>query len=124
VSQTEPAPDGRIRLDKWLFHARFLRTRSLAAKLIAEGKCRVNGERAEKPARLVAPGDVLTLPQGARIRVVKILTIAERRGGAPEAQALYEDLAPDPAPAPERTGPRPTKKDRRAYDKARRPPLE
>ena len=84
-----------IRLDKWLFQARFLKSRGLAADLIAEGKVRVNGQPTDKPARAVGSGDVLTFALHGRVRVVRILDPGERRGPAPEAQGLYEDLAPD-----------------------------
>ena len=106
-----------LRLDKWLWQARFFKTRALAAKLVSEGKVRVNAARVSKPARTVAPGDTLTFPQGRAIRVVRITALPVRRGPAPEARRCYEDLSP---PAPERDpaapvpgGPRPTKKDRR-----------
>ncbi|WP_368188361.1 RNA-binding S4 domain-containing protein [Aestuariibius sp. HNIBRBA575] len=88
-----------IRLDKYLWQARFFKTRSLSAKLISSGKVRVNGVHASKPARSVGPGDVLTFPQAKIIRVIKILAIGERRGPAPEAQALYEDLTPKAEPS-------------------------
>lgn len=109
---------GKIRVDKWLWYARFFKTRSLATKLVSGGHLRLNGERIEKPAHSVAPGDVLTFPQGRQVRVVRIVAIGERRGPAPEAQALYEDLTPpEERDKPvERAGERPTKKDRRALD--------
>jgi ribosome-associated heat shock protein Hsp15 len=84
--------EGAIRLDKWLWQARFLKSRSLAAALVSEGRVRVNGERAVKPARSIMPGDVLTFPQAGRIRVVRVLGTGERRGPALEAQTLYDDL--------------------------------
>jgi ribosome-associated heat shock protein Hsp15 len=83
-----------IRLDKWLWQARFCRSRSLAAALVAEGRVRVNSEPVAKPARSIGPGDVLTFALGARIRVVRVVATGARRGPAAEAQALYEDLAP------------------------------
>lgn len=106
-----------MRADKWLWHARFFKTRGLAAKVISSGHLRVNGDKASKPARTVAPGDVLTFPQARRVRVVKILAMSDRRGPAPEAQALYEDMTPETAPAPENPAymgkGRPRGKDRR-----------
>lgn len=90
--------DGRIRLDKWLWQARFFKSRSLAAGVVAAGHLRVNGQPVDKPAHAVAPGEVLTFAQGERIRVVRILAIGTRRGPAPEAQALYADLAPPVVP--------------------------
>lgn len=86
----------RARLDKWLWHARFFRTRALAQAACAGGKVRVNAVRTVKAHQLVAPGDVLTFAQGERIRVVRVLGLAERRGGAPEAQTLYEEQPPTP----------------------------
>ena len=111
-----------MRLDKWLWQARFCKTRALASRLIAEGKVRVDGQRVSKPARSVGPGDTLTLPQGRAVRVVRITALPVRRGPAPEARACYDDLSPPPPPpdpaAPHprgaRVGPRPTKKDRRS----------
>lgn len=115
---TEPVIS--IRVDKWLWQARFFKTRSLAAKLVADGKLRVNATPISKPSRSVAPGDVLTFPKERDVRVIKILALGTRRGPAPEAQALYEDLSPPfprtpraPNPGHDRQG-RPTKRDRRA----------
>jgi ribosome-associated heat shock protein Hsp15 len=91
-------PAARIRLDKWLWHARFFRTRSLAAAAVAEGHLRLNGTHCMKPGHAVAPGDVLTFPQGAVIRVVRVVATGLRRGPAPEAQELYLDLAAGTGP--------------------------
>ena len=106
-----------IRLDKWLWQARFFKSRSLAAGLVSAGKVRVDGTPVSKPARAVKAGDVLTFPQAEQVRVVKILGLGTRRGPAPEAQALYEDMSPEPVPrlgAPRYDkGGRPTGKDRR-----------
>jgi ribosome-associated heat shock protein Hsp15 len=85
---------GGIRLDKWLWHARFFRSRSLAAAAIAAGTVRVNAQRVTRPGRTVAPGDVLTFVQGARVRVVRVAAPGVRRGPAAEAAALYHDLDP------------------------------
>jgi ribosome-associated heat shock protein Hsp15 len=108
-----------LRLDKWLWHARFCRTRSLAAQLAAAGKVRIAGTPVAKAHHAVKPGDVLTFPLGPQIRTVKVLALGERRGPAPEARLLYEDLAPPPprTPDPPRVGERPTKADRRAIDR-------
>jgi ribosome-associated heat shock protein Hsp15 len=92
-----------IRLDKWLWQARFCRSRTLAAALVAEGRVRVNSERVTRPARTIGPGDVLTFPQGGMIRVVRVLAAGERRGPATEAQGLYEDVSP-PVVAPSPRG--------------------
>ncbi len=120
--------DNRVRLDKWLWHARFFKTRSLATREVQAGHCRVNTERTHKASARIAAGDVLTFRQGDRIRVVRVLAQAERRGPATEAQVLYEDLTPPAVPvlaAPAYDGGgRPTKKDRRSLELSRRPPLE
>lgn len=131
---TDPAaPRPTIRLDKWLWYARFFKSRGLASKTVSAGHVRVNGTRTAKPAHSVAVGDTLTFAQARQIRVVRVVDIGTRRGPAPEAQALYDDLSPPPepaaadrAPAPPRydKGGRPTKKDRRRGDAARRTDLE
>ena len=81
------------RIDKWLFHARFYRTRALAQAAASAGKVRLNGVRVEKPAQLLRPGDVLTLGRGGEILALKVLALADRRGPATEAQRLYEIVA-------------------------------
>lgn len=112
---SDPRPT--IRLDKWLWHARFFKSRSLAAGVVTAGKVRVDSQPVSKPSRSVGPGDVLTFIQADQTRVVRILDCGERRGPAPEAQALYEDMSPEVVKRPynpggDRKG-RPTKKDRR-----------
>lgn len=84
----------KIRLDKWLWHARFIKTRSLAARFCAEGAVRVDGVPVDKPSQPVRPGQVLTFALGRHVRVIAIVAIGERRGPAPEARTLYEDLSP------------------------------
>jgi ribosome-associated heat shock protein Hsp15 len=84
------APDTGTRLDKWLFHARFYRTRVLAQAAAAKGKVRLNGTRVEKPAQIVRPGDVLTLGRGGQILAIRILALAQHRSPAGAAMALYE----------------------------------
>ena len=110
-------PRPTIRLDKWLWHARFFKSRSLAADIVSSGKVRVGGTPVSKPARAVGPGDVLTFVKAQDTRVVRILACGDRRGPASEAQALYEDMSPEPAPRqvnPRFDGKgRPTKRDRR-----------
>jgi len=112
-----------LRIDKWLWHARFFKTRTLAAKVVAAGRVRVNAERVKKPATSVKTGDGLSFMQGTTLRIVRIEALGTRRGPAPEAQALYLDLTPEPevdtSPVHERVGTRPTKKDRRAIDAIR-----
>ena len=83
-----------LRLDKWFWYGRFIKSRSLATKLCNSGKVRVNGSLIKKAHQSVAPGDVLTFPVGPNIRVIKIIKLGNRRGPAKEAQALYEDLQP------------------------------
>ena len=85
--------DTAIRIDKWLFHARFYRTRALAQAAAEAGKVRRNGTRVEKPAQAVRPGDILTLCKGKELLTLRILALAERRGSAPQARALYEIVA-------------------------------
>lgn len=84
----------RQRLDKWLWFARFAKTRTLAARLVQEGFVRVNGQRVTVPARPVGPGDVLTVAAPHRTLALRILAAGERRGPAPEARVLYQDLSP------------------------------
>lgn len=84
----------KIRIDKWLWHARFFKTRSLAAKVVSSGHVRVNSLSIAKPAVQVTAGDVLTFPQAKDVRVIRVVALGERRGPAPEAQALYDDLDP------------------------------
>ncbi|MEM9797407.1 MAG: RNA-binding S4 domain-containing protein [Pseudomonadota bacterium] len=100
----------RLRIDKWLWQARFFKTRSLAARVVGDGAVRLNGARVEKVSQCVVAGDVLTFPQGRLIRVVEVVALGTRRGPATEAQALYSDQTP---PAIPRSGPRPTGRDRR-----------
>jgi len=90
---SEPAA---LRLDKWLWHARFVRRRELAAGLVAERRVRLNGQPVVKTHQLVRPGDVLVLIDGERIRVVRVKDLGARRRGAAEAAALYELLSVDP----------------------------
>jgi len=95
----KPAKDvqPKLRLDKWLWSARFFKTRDLAAEVIESGHLRLNSQPCRKPGHGVTEGDTLTFPQGRAIRVIRVLALAERRGPATEAQALYHDLAPDPS---------------------------
>lgn len=118
--------DERQRIDKWLFFARVVKSRSLAAKLAQAGRVRVNRGKIDHASHQVRPGDVLTITLDRRILVYRILDAGVRRGPAEEARLLYEDLTP---PAPPVTGAasalaplrppgvgRPTKKERRALD--------
>ena len=121
----------KLRIDKWLWAARFYKTRSLAVEEIDKGRVRVNDLEA-KPSREVKPGDTVTLRQGTVIRTVVVQGVSSQRGPAPVAQQLYEEteeslalkaqateqrhLTSDPASSLEHG--RPTKRDRRSLDKA------
>lgn len=121
--------EGRQRVDRWLFFARAVKSRSLAAKLVQAGRVRINRDKATQAADQVRPGDVLTVTLDRRILVYRILDPGVRRGPAEEARKLYEDLSPpaarpDPgadAPLPSREpgSGRPTKKERRDTDRLR-----
>lgn len=109
------------RLDKWIWCARLVKTRTGAARLVAAGKVRINGDRALKASRLVHLGDVVTATPIGGLKVLRVINVAERRVSASLAQTLYEDLTPeDTAPVKttglSRTGKRPTKRDRRRLD--------
>lgn len=127
-----PVPDGpaSIRIDKWLFHARITKSRSLAAKMVSQGDVLVNAQRVTQPSRAVKPGDLLTVTRDQHVRVFVIRSCGTRRGPAPEAQLLYDDKSPPRPPkavsALDRLVPvrepgsgRPTKRERRALDELR-----
>ncbi len=84
------------RLDKWLWCARFMKARSDCARLVAGGSVRINRQATDKPHARLRPGDVVTLPLRQQVRVVRVLSLASRRGPAPEARALYEEIADAP----------------------------
>jgi ribosome-associated heat shock protein Hsp15 len=88
----------RQRLDRWLWHARIVKTRALAAALAASGYVRVNGKRIEAPARAVRPGDVLTIALPSAVKVLRIIDFAERRGNPATARRLYEEIEPSTSP--------------------------
>lgn len=128
------ANPGKIRIDKWLWQARFFKTRGLSAKLVASG-VRINAQRVSKPAAMVTVGDVLTFAQERDTRVIRVDALGTRRGPAPEAQTLYTDLEPPQPPPPKNPatrgvtpkfdlGGRPTKRDRRKMDQSRGDTLE
>ena len=127
-----PANTDRMRLDKWLWAARFYKTRALAAEAADRGRIDVNGQPA-KPARELHAGDTLVLRQdGGLKRILVIRALSAQRGPAPVAQALYEEtaeslaerqraaearrLAPEPAQTIEQG--RPTKRDRRELERS------
>lgn len=116
------------RLDQWLFFARIIKSRTLAATLITDGKFRLNKEKVDKPSVSVKLGDVVISSAHRDVRILRVAAIGKRRGPAGEAQALYEDLTPPPPPRDELPkipalreagSGRPTKKDRRLIDKIR-----
>jgi ribosome-associated heat shock protein Hsp15 len=86
--------EDRQRLDKWLWFARFAKSRTLAAKLVTSGFVRVNGQRAESAAKAIAVGDVITLALARSTLVVRVEGLGARRGPAPEARQLYLNLEP------------------------------
>jgi ribosome-associated heat shock protein Hsp15 len=118
----------RQRIDRWLWHARVVRTRTAAAALANGGQVRLNGERIDAGSRLVKAGDVVTVALDRTVRVMRVAGFAERRSSADRAQGLYEDIdvgAPHGAPCREVAGAptrepgagRPTKRDRRDLEK-------
>ncbi len=113
----EPGQSERLRIDKWLWFARQVKTRSLAQQLVRSGNVRLNREKVSNPAKLIAAGDVLTLRHTNRVRVLLIMGCGTRRGPFFEASQLYEILSetdvrsaanlgkPNAAPLP---GPKPS----------------
>ena len=79
----------RCRIDKWLWHARFYRSRAMAQAAATSGVIRLNGARVQKASASVQPGDVVTLPRGREVVAVRIESLALRRGPARDAQSLY-----------------------------------
>lgn len=127
---TGAAPE-TLRLDKWLWYARFCKSRTLATRLCASGRLRVNGVIVKKAHYVLRLGDVLTFPKGPHIRVIRVEALGTRRGPAPEARTLYEDLEPPQPTSPANPAApggvaerdpgsgRPTKVQRRAMDRLR-----
>jgi ribosome-associated heat shock protein Hsp15 len=121
--------DDRQRIDRWLWHARVVRTRSAAAALAESGHVRLNGERVTASSRAVKVGDVLTVALTGAVKILKIDGLSERRGGSGDARRLYEDLSPakpeKPKTEPQAPGlrepgsGRPTKRDRRVLERLR-----
>jgi ribosome-associated heat shock protein Hsp15 len=115
-----------VRIDKWLWAARAFKTRSLASEACDGGKVDVNGEAA-KPAKPVRGGERIEITIRAERRILKVLTLSERRGPAAEARLLYEDLTPPALPRVRYSKPpyrepgagRPTKRERRETDRLR-----
>lgn len=119
------ADTDRLRIDKWLWFARVVKTRSAAASLCEDGSVRINGARVEQAHKPVRIGDVLTIALQGRVKVLKVVALAARRGPYSEAQHIYEDLSPEPPrvdlPSPvagrEPGSGRPTKVERRQLDR-------
>lgn len=117
--------EGRQRIDKWLWHARVVRTRTAAAALVEQGLVRLNGQRVSATSHGVKTGEVITVALDRTVRVMKVTGFAERRGDAASARLLYDDLTPmsppgAPRPASIERDPgsgRPTKQERRAIDR-------
>ena len=86
--------ESAIRLDLWLWYARFFKSRSLAAKAVKGSRFRINRRIVSKPSQTVRPGDVLTFPRANDVCIVEVVQIGERRGPASEARSLYRDLEP------------------------------
>ena len=114
----------RQRIDKWLWHARVVRTRSAAAALSDSGLVRINGARIDNSSRPVRPGDAVTIALDRTVWILKVIGFAERRGSADMARILYEDLTPPPEPPQEPAAGgrdegagRPTKRERREIDR-------
>ncbi|MGI9365148.1 MAG: RNA-binding S4 domain-containing protein [Rhizobiaceae bacterium] len=127
---TGSSASSKLRIDKWLWYARVLKTRTLAASCVKSGKVRVNQEKISSPSRGVSPGDVLTITLDRQIKVLEIIELGSRRGPATEAQQLYNDLSPAPVRRDPLTRPakqavreegagRPTKKERRELSRFR-----
>ncbi|MET0277854.1 MAG: S4 domain-containing protein [Pseudorhodoplanes sp.] len=113
------------RIDKWLWHARVVRTRTAAAELAQRGRVRVNGARVAAASRLVREGDVVTVALEP-VRVLKVAGFSERRGGASDAALLFENLQPEIVPAPAIAKPlpasaRPDRRERREILRLKRP---
>lgn len=124
------------RLDQWLCFARIAKSRTLAQELIGRGKVRVNRVHVDKASQTVKAGDVITISLGPRVRVLRVTGAGKRRGPAPEAAMLYEEivqpavaradrnLLPAPAAVREPGAGRPTKRDRRALDRLKTTPFD
>jgi ribosome-associated heat shock protein Hsp15 len=121
-------PEPSLRLDKWLWFARKVKTRSKATRLVRDGKIRVNRDKVSKASHTIRVGDVVTATISTRVLVLEILQLGNRRGPAVDAELLYKDLTPAPIPQaairprrPEREkgSGRPTKRERRQTDKLR-----
>ncbi|MFK7791581.1 MAG: RNA-binding S4 domain-containing protein [Devosiaceae bacterium] len=133
MAKTEPETAEKLRIDRWLFFSRLVKSRSLASKIIDNGQVRVNGEKTHQAKRAIGPGDVLTLALPPGIKIVKVVACGTRRGPATEAQTLYDDLTPPPPPKEEARlmprnapspGRRPTKHERERLQQIKRTGFE
>lgn len=129
MTAKDSAEQSAQRIDRWLWYARFFKTRTLAAKFVSDGNVRLTRSaeaiRIQKPSFLVRECDMLVFSRNDHLRIINVVALAARRGPASEAQALYDDQSP-PRPAKqeqpvspfdrEKGAGRPTKKDRRALD--------
>jgi ribosome-associated heat shock protein Hsp15 len=127
MSQGQPLTDDKLRIDKWLWAARFFKTRSLAVDALENGRVLVNEVRV-KPAKTIAPGDMLDIRIGQYQFLVEVLALSDKRGPAPQAQKLYRETDESrerrtviaaqirALPQPVFRG-RPTKRDRREIEK-------
>jgi ribosome-associated heat shock protein Hsp15 len=130
-NEDRPTLTGTQRLDKWLWFARVVKTRTQAAALVTDGRVRINTVKTDRPAQPVRIGDMLTIAVHDRIRILEVVLPGEKRGGAPEAGLLFKDHSPPPPPRDFDAHPdgglgvrdagsgRPTKRDRRLLDKLR-----
>lgn len=89
--------EARQRIDKWLWFARVVKSRTLAAKLVSSGAVRVNRQPVDQPSFSLRLGDVLTFAVGTQVRVWRVVELGARRGPAPEARLLYEDVINPPS---------------------------
>jgi len=85
-----------MRIDKFLFCIRLIKSRTQAQALIEEGRTRIDGRRVEKVSESVRPGSVISFPLRERVRIIRVLSLPTRRGPAPEAQACYEEIPERP----------------------------
>jgi ribosome-associated heat shock protein Hsp15 len=98
---TEPEARQTQQIDRWLWFARFVKTRALAQRLVTRGKVRVNKVKQTKPSQTVSPGDIVSFMVHDRVNVIQVLAIGTRRGPAPEARLLYADInSPVPVDSP------------------------
>lgn len=129
AGRDQASTPGTQRLDKWLWFARVVKTRTQAAALVTETGVRINGAKVDRPAHLIRPGDTLTIVVHGRVRILEVSAPGTRRGGAPDAARLFRDLTPPPPPRADVPPPaggdrdpgsgRPTKRDRRLTEKLR-----